>query len=139
MEPIKDRADTIAAGKEPYPHHETMVLLSSAAKAAGILSELKDFMGDLWWINDDACVWNPLTQDDDAMRLAIELGFEIYPPGRDTKGNSVLIRDPITGECQIEEVPSGLYLNYTVRLAIVKLAARIGKEMIRKEKEDGRT
>ena len=50
-------------------------LLELAAKAAGIKTSLHKETDSLWI--DGPRVWNPLTDDGDALRLAVKLGFLI--------------------------------------------------------------
>ena len=63
-------------------------LLELAAKAAGIKGEFGDKFNigpdevdctDLFFIEDDSncAVWNPLTDDGDALRLAVKLGMGV--------------------------------------------------------------
>ena len=51
-------------------------LLEAAAKAAGMLGEWLDGMG---WLEYPGCprFWNPLTDDGDALRLAVKLQFNV--------------------------------------------------------------
>jgi hypothetical protein len=60
-----------------HPHHERSSmddreLLEAAAKAAGIESA-----GGLFWRRDTGDAWNPLTDDGDALRLAVKLGMSV--------------------------------------------------------------
>lgn len=48
-------------------------LLELAAKAAGIA--IKVVIGDTFW-RPDGIPWNPLTDDGDALRLAVKVGME---------------------------------------------------------------
>lgn len=85
-------------------------LLELAAKAAGI---------ELRWSNEGVAyaqrddgywgVWNPLTDDGDALRLAVKLALDI--------------------EFILEDVPEGFDPYADTRRAIVRAAAEIGKEM----------
>ena len=96
-------------------------LLELAAKAAGI-----EFHID----NLDACpklvingrVWNPLTDDGDALRLAVKLEINILPsmeecsarnPGYSAWNNELATTDPYAA----------------TRRAIVRAAAEIGRNM----------
>lgn len=58
-------------------------LLAQAAKAAGIVIDEFDVMGNavLDWHNNVR--WNPLTDDGDALRLAADLGIDLHFSGRD--------------------------------------------------------
>ena len=57
-------------------------LLEAAAKAAGGHIEEED-TGDLWLLVEglSPAVWNPLTDDGDALRLAVKLGIVATPLG----------------------------------------------------------
>ena len=84
-------------------------LLELAAKAAGYKMHPEKFVGDYWL--KDGMVWNPLTDDGDALRLAVKLKLldqhnVIY--GQWDGGD-----DPYAAQ----------------RRAIVRAAAEIGKEM----------
>lgn len=106
-------------------------LLEMAAKAAGI--ELK-------WSSDPDIppraipsweLWSPLTDDGDALRLAVKLsmmgglGVAIYCP--DTDDPTAVVADHDSANC-CEEVKSNDPYAAT-RRAIVRAAAEIGKEM----------
>lgn len=57
-------------------------LLELAAKAAGIKAKYSDNYGDFSVGEPYSCDevrWNPLTDDADALRLAVKLGIEIHP------------------------------------------------------------
>ncbi len=103
-------------------------LLELAAKAAGI--------GDWVWDEQFLCMkppphayslahtqkhWNPLTDDGDAMRLAVKLLFEI-----DMGLGCIAIRHS-TGIKILEAFNNDPYA--ATRRAIVRAAAEIGKEM----------
>ena len=107
-------------------------LLELAAKAAGIEGEFGDKFNigpdevdctDLFFIEDDSncAVWNPLTDDGDAMRLAVMLNFHI-------ELHDELVRVWYTDRECVE-----LYFNPedkldATRRAIVRAAAEIGKD-----------
>lgn len=95
-------------------------LLELAARAAG-------FTGYGFFLGDDGIdvsdetgtrfAWNPLTDDGDALRLAVLLNLEIHSP----KSNpTVMFR---TAENDV------FYQDTCIRLAIVRAAAEIGKSM----------
>ena len=99
-------------------------LLKLAAVACG------ELCGE--WVNDDAYFngvlsrWNPLTDDGDALRLAIKLGIDLYLPW---SHNQVFVQ---VGELDsvpfvLERIDGDPY--YATRRAIVRAAAEIGKEM----------
>lgn len=55
-------------------------LLEYAAKAAGYKMTPERFVGD-YWIKDGCAVWNPLTDDGDALRLMVKLKINVeYSP-----------------------------------------------------------
>ncbi|HCE6739715.1 TPA: hypothetical protein NHO93_004547, partial [Pseudomonas aeruginosa] len=95
-------------------------LLELAARAAG-------FTGYGFFLGDDGIdvsdetgtrfAWNPLTDDGDALRLAVLLNLEIHSP----KSNpTVMFR---TAENDV------FYQDACIRLAITRAAAEIGKSM----------
>ena len=58
-------------------------LLERAARAAGMAGEYcdcSDHENGILTPNDIGVVWNPLTDDGDAFRLAVELVIDIRPP-----------------------------------------------------------
>ena len=90
-------------------------LLELAAKAAG--------RGDHWWVGDTHLKWNPLTDDGDALRLAVKLDLDIFYQS-DEAGRFTSVEragwayehhngDPYTA----------------TRRAIVRAAAEIGRSM----------
>lgn len=94
-------------------------LLELAAKAAGI--PLKpDFKERFDYYIADRMMWNPLTDDGDALRLAVKLVLlvEVLP-------NSVTVA-PMRGGIVNEEHGSDPYA--ATRRAIVRAAAELGKE-----------
>jgi hypothetical protein len=112
-------------------------LFESAAKAAGITLEWWD---DEWWddgeslnpgyiVNSegDWVSWDPLSDDGDALRLAVKLGLEVHPSPR---GCSVLWDVP--GGKQVLTVLNrvvGCDSEGSTRLAITRAAAEIGRRM----------
>ena len=103
-------------------------LLELAAKVAGF--------HDAVWAAKQACVetsmlpgfrcfWNPLTDDGDALRLAVKLSIRIYP--YTGLGDDVSIA--VASGCdRIQQEQNGDPYAAT-RRAIVRAAAEIGKEM----------
>jgi hypothetical protein len=95
-------------------------LLEMAAKAAGI--EYHSYYEDQfygWGINIgevDVPLWNPLTDDGDALRLAVTLGIVI---------------DPFHGIVMVHDMDIGIDPNDidATRRAIVRAAAEIGEAM----------
>jgi len=92
-------------------------LLEAAAKAAGITQGKHRALGGLLMAND--LYWNPLTDDGDALRLAVKLLFEI-----DMGRGSIAIRHS-TGIKILEAFNHDPYA--ATRRAIVRAAADIGK------------
>lgn len=96
-------------------------LLELAAKAAGHRVKF-GASGDPYiqaGINTRA--WNPLTDDGDALRLAVRLSFDIC-----IQGDSVVVRDM---DCNHEEQPAGGDIFAATRRAILLAAAEIGRSM----------
>jgi hypothetical protein len=99
-------------------------LLELAAKAAGIhLHETEDgFEADY----DDSRIWNPLTEDGDALRLAVKLCLSLITGPCVVSCNS--IPGALRGEFIKEDcIEQDHYV--ATRRAIVRAAAEIGKEM----------
>ena len=90
-------------------------LLENAAKAAGL-------PWDQWVINGDAS-WNPLTDDGDALRLAVKLGI-CFGPNLD---GDMAVAFGSDGRNITEEHGDDLYA--ATRRAIVRAAAENGKAM----------
>lgn len=92
-------------------------LLELAAKAAGITSTSRTIDGAFWIPEGAECQrpWNPLTDDGDALRLAVKLGlFAEYDAASQLQA--------------ISEVP-GADPYADTRRAIVRAAAEIGKNL----------
>ena len=107
-------------------------LLELAAKAAGYDANL-EFNCDYSLWNDCKCIqstWNPLTDDGDALRLAVKLCMTVLAdPGID---GSVAAQidpqtSPLTSIWADEFAEPDHY--FATRRAIVRAAAEIGKEM----------
>jgi len=118
-------------------------LLELAAKAAGLDSAAEMYgwceSGALLDRNDPPEVWNPLTDDADALRLAVALGLSLVPyPIYGNPKHSVIakrydharyLRDEAE-EPQIEEVQVyGGDPYAATRRAITRAAAEIGRQM----------
>jgi hypothetical protein len=99
-------------------------LLEAAAKAAGMPHTYNEFWGGFYIRNPDGSWvpnhhWNPLTDDGDALRLAVRCA-QLF-------GWKTFMRRWL-----IEMMTQGGSINdhcYATRLAIVRAAAAIGKEM----------
>jgi hypothetical protein len=99
-------------------------LLEAAARAAGIY----------YWIDADAVVthsdtpgstreWNPLTDDGDALRLAVKLRIAVDPWG----AGACVVAFPGGDMAQIREPHYGDDPERATRRAIVRAAAEIGR------------
>jgi hypothetical protein len=89
-------------------------LLELAAKAAGLKGEVKTHGdGELWlYINETYGPWNPLINDGDALRLAIDLGMILHFDGELLAAK----KDPYAA----------------TRRDIVSIAAKIGRQQCSK-------
>lgn len=100
-------------------------LLELAAKAAGINTEGQYAYSSI--LTDDDKIWNPLTDDGDALRLAVKLHLTI--DRSEVKPAAVVYCDwqdrPLVQT--IEDHGNDPYA--ATRRAIVRAAAEIGKEM----------
>jgi hypothetical protein len=101
-------------------------LLFEAAKAAGIDFSIKGQVPTRF-DGKDFIVWNPLTNDGDALRLAVKLGIK-------SKFNSALNQAIAWCGYQQQDIHINVedYNNdpyAATRRAIVRAAAEIGKEM----------
>lgn len=111
---------------------ETLELLEMAAKAAGI--KHVDYEGVGYDGSSGLCIvgehgqhlhgWNPLSDDADALRLAVKLGIGIeFYPDHDSVRAIILDNSGQATECSAEMDVHG------TRYAIVRVAAEIGKAM----------
>ncbi len=107
-------------------------LLDLAAKAYAS-QDIKKLNFGVWFNGARGTYWNPLTDDGDALRLAVKLKLAIFPPEGDDGDFAVAsvpegVLDDF-GETWIQEsVKDGDKLAAT-RRAIVCAAAEIGKAM----------
>jgi len=96
-------------------------LLEQAAKAAGIDARR---LPDAWPNRFDDDLWNPLTDDGDALRLAVKLGLDV---------RTGLYTNTMVVDCfEIEDAIEVVYEDdpyAAIRRAIVIAAAEIGKDM----------
>lgn len=67
--------------------------------------------------------WNPLTDDGDALRLAVRLRMAVYPP--EAEGDDATVSVPEDGPWVCEAVKSDPYT--ATRRAIVRAAAEIAR------------
>ena len=96
-------------------------LLELAAKAAG--------RGDHWWVGDTHLKWNPLTDDGDALRLAVKLEISIAFGVHATTINCE-VYDWAEDEVLIDWKEDGRKDPLAAtRRAIVRAAAEIGRSM----------
>lgn len=94
-------------------------LLELAAKAAGI--ECKKTPIGFYLLDEDRN-WNPLTDDGDALRLAVQLGLQIVHYSVTSKGP-----DRVNAGRSGSPIPYGDDPFATTRRAITRAAAEIGK------------
>lgn len=111
-------------------------MLELAAKAAG----LKEWgwMADTLThvVNNQFVFWEPLTDDGDALRLAVKCGLSVEPyPYYSSPKHSVIVKQRRRGDQMREANPTEVVEVYgddasrATRLAIVESAALIGKSM----------
>ena len=107
-------------------------LLELAAKAAGMNIRVEEswqphiyapFFHDE---DKNGALWNPLTDDGDALRLAVKLGLEIYHSINNDRW-SVFVGYPSGGRIVYVFDEWGDDENAATRRAIVRAAAAIGK------------
>ena len=101
-------------------------LLENAAKAAGLeFAKWDDELGAIYWPHRSpltSChLWNPLTDDGDALRLAVKLGI-CFGPNLD---GDMAVAFGSDGRNITEEHGGDSYA--ATRRAIVRAAAEIGK------------
>jgi hypothetical protein len=92
-------------------------LLEIAAKAAGIETH-GAMRAD--WLNGHSTYWNPLTDDGDALRLAVDLRMNI-----DICQDGTSAYTSMSVECASNPLDNGA----ATRRAIVRAAAEIGRSM----------
>lgn len=107
-------------------------LLELAAKAAGV--ELKRWREDVnaFLLKPDFATgiginWNPLTDDGDALRLAVRLHIDLE--WQDAYNVEAYKRSEGAHYCAAEQATMGYGIEEATRRAIVRAAAAIGKEM----------
>lgn len=101
-------------------------LLELAAKAAGITDA--NYHGPIegMWSEQLEDYWNPLEDDGDALRLAVNLGINIGPESPDVIGKSLARASWLNRSYSIGEYGDGDKYAAT-RRAIVRAAAEIGR------------
>lgn len=103
-------------------------LLELAAKAAGI-NLARDARGTyvvIDGVSGSGDIWNPLTDDGDALRLAVKLLIDVIYS--DQKDNDAWVMAGPGIDC-VEDVDGEVSRSSATRRAIVRAAAEIGKEM----------
>lgn len=99
-------------------------LLELAAKAAGMTGTYFNVFADAEVpLSDGEGPWNPLTDDGDALRLAVKLRIEVEPW---IHGDSACARAAVR-EVLVDEPHYGDDPERATRRAIVRAAAEIGK------------
>ena len=105
-------------------------LLEFAAKAIGIEIGNGRYFADWGFeIKDTSHFWNPLTDDGDALRLAVKLDLAVTPyPIYNTPKHSVLaqLKNLETSRFEVMEL-HGVDPYAATRRAIVRAAAEIGR------------
>ena len=101
-------------------------LLELAANAAGNIEYFWTENGNLVLSDSDGKQWNPLTDDGEALRLAVKLEITIYTPQTKTMKYDIACAQNFDGEIDCcEKTASDPYA--ATRRAIVRAAAEIGK------------
>lgn len=107
-------------------------LVRLAAKAVGIVGEIKDTADDAFWLFpfDGKGPWNPLAHDGDALWLAVTLGLNII------QQSTFAGPEPVAAACgfgyedyQLTSTDYGTDKYAANRRAIVLAAAEIGKRL----------
>ncbi len=75
--------------------------------------------------NETGCEWNPLTDDGDALRLAVKLRLEVVP----LEGGGVDVIRWVNGMESVHVSESSIDELAATRRAIVRAAAEIGRSM----------
>lgn len=101
-------------------------LLELAAKAAGYDIEASQVGGEtLLFMSGQLEPWNPLTNDGDALRLAVKL--DLWPARKEWSDGHYIVIDLPSGSVEAE--PVGADSLAATRRAIVRAAAEIGRAM----------
>lgn len=103
-------------------------LLELAAKAAGISVKYNEASG-LFWLGDKftGLWWDPLTNDGDALRLAVKLGLDLYIDDESFDERYTQASNASGCAKATERHSPDPYA--ATRRAIVRAAAEIGKEL----------
>ncbi len=97
-------------------------LLEKAAQSAGI--ELIRWNAMMAGYETSEGLWNPLLNDGDALRLAVDLGLDVHPVARTTAGQACSAVGAI-GHGRLSEVVNQNDSRAATRRAIVMAAASI--------------
>lgn len=104
-------------------------LLERAAKAVGNVFYIEQGFVEREQFANGLCIstrkWNPLTDDGDALRLAVKLDIAIYPTDHEEKPSA----QAYWPNSQGASVSHGNDPYAATRRAIVRAAAAIGKEL----------
>ena len=103
-------------------------LLELAAKAAGIAVQWKEDGRSFQVVRGLPFTWNPLTDDGDALRLAVRLGITVGPESPDVIGKSICRASWNNRTMSLGEYGGG-DSGLAFRRAIVRAAAEIGRAM----------
>ena len=98
-------------------------LIELAAKAAGLHVKVASNSGRGLKVHGNCNWWNPLTDDGDALRLAVKLGIEL-----EFFSSTVYAGPRKTAKYAVDK-EHDLDMAAATRRAIVRAAAQIGKEM----------
>lgn len=106
-------------------------LLEAAARAAGYEPiRWGDDYPDGLLLAGEQETWNPITDDGDALRLAVTLGLQVFCP--DAEPTAVVRWYPWDDAHRIAEIDT-FDRNAATRRCIVRAAAAIGAEMMEKQ------
>jgi len=128
---VENRSCSVGTGLPTLTLERVMTdkeLLELAAKAAGIDLSIACWTIDAFWFpeSDDGehIAWNPLTDDGDALRLAVKLGLALVVGNIDgvIAVQSEQLPDVITAELTDDPYAA-------TRRAIVRAAAEIGRAL----------
>lgn len=100
-------------------------LLELAAKAAGMQHKWNK---DGLYVDAQTGVWNPLTDDGDALRLAVKMGISrVLELDFDPSGVCATFHHPVCGADEFQTPGTDFDPYAATRRAIVRAAAEIGK------------
>lgn len=103
---------------------EDKELLELAANAAGLHVKVASNSGMGLKVHGNCNWWNPLTDDGDALRLAVAIKMDIS-----ANNDFAQVCCVIGHKCIYEEIECNGDALAATRLAITRAAAQIGKEM----------